>query len=121
MGTLDTAPVAISATTTASTIRHAAARAAFEGAAGAVTLASGPVLRGKGQQTVPMKDRVIIAMPGGGGLGNPRRRPVAVVVDDVRQGLISAEAAQRDYGVALNDDGMLDETRTAKLRALAAE
>ena len=38
------------------------------------TLASGKVLRGKGLQTVPSKDRVIIAMPGGGGLGNPRKR-----------------------------------------------
>ena len=46
------------------------------GTAGRVTLASGKMLRGKGQQTVPSKDRVIIAMPGGGGLGNPRKRPV---------------------------------------------
>ena len=84
-------------------------------------LTSGKVLRGKGQQTVPQKDRVIIAMPGGGGLGNPRRRAVAAVADDVRQGFISAEAARRDYGVAVNDDGSVDEAETAKLRALAAE
>jgi N-methylhydantoinase B len=121
VGTLDKAPFAISAYY--DRIEHPARgrEGGLAGAAGAVTLQSGPVLRGKGQQTVPQKDRVIIAMPGGGGLGNPRRRPVAVVADDVRQGFISAEAARRDYGVAVNDDGTVDETQTAKLRALAAE
>jgi N-methylhydantoinase B len=91
------------------------------GAAGQVRLASGKVLRGKGQQTVPLDDRVIIEMPGGGGLGNPRRRPVAVVASDVKLGFISAEAARRDYGVAVNDDGTVDQAETAKLRAVAAE
>ena len=89
--------------------------------AGRVALDSGKTLRGMGQQTVPHKDRLIIAMPGGGGLGNPRRRQVAAVADDVRQGFISAEAARRDYGVAVNDDGTVDEAETAKLRAIAAE
>ena len=108
-------------TTTASTIRRAAAKAASAGIAGSLTLSSGKVLRGKGLQTVPSKDRVIIAMPGGGGLGNPRKRPAAVVAEDVRQGFISSEAARRDYGVAVNDDGTVDEAETAKLRAIAAE
>jgi N-methylhydantoinase B len=39
----------------------------------------------------------------------------------VRQGFISSEAARRDYGVAVNDDGTVDEAGTAKLRAVAAE
>jgi N-methylhydantoinase B len=39
----------------------------------------------------------------------------------VRQGFISSEAARRDYGVAVNDDGTVDEAETAKLRAIAAE
>jgi N-methylhydantoinase B len=64
---------------------------------------------------------VIIAMPGGGGLGNPRRRAVTAVADDVRQGFISPDAARRDYGVAVNDDGSVNEPETAKLRAIAAE
>ena len=33
----------------------------------------------------------------------------------------SPEAARRDYGVAVNDDGSVDETETTKLRAIAAE
>ena len=92
----------------------------LNGTAGSLTLSSGKVLRGKGQQTVPSKDRVIIAMPGGGGLGNPRKRPAAVVAEDVRQGFISSEAARRDYGVAVNDDGTVDEAETAKLRAASS-
>ncbi|TMJ26736.1 MAG: hydantoinase B/oxoprolinase family protein, partial [Alphaproteobacteria bacterium] len=55
------------------------------------------------------------------GLGNPRRRAVAAVADDVRQGFISPDAARRDYGVAVNDDGSVDDGETAKLRAVAAE
>ena len=66
-------------------------------------------------------ERVVIEMPGGGGLGNPRRRPAGVVARDVREGFISAAAARRDYGVAVGDDGSLDDAETAKLRALAAE
>ena len=60
-----------------------------------------------GQQTVPQKDRVIISMPGGGGLGNPRRRAVDAVAQDVREGFISAESARRDYGVAITAGGLL--------------
>jgi N-methylhydantoinase B len=91
------------------------------GAAGIVSLASGRKLRGMGVQTVPKDDRVIIRMPGGGGLGNPRQRQASVVADDVRMGFISAESAKRDYGVAVNDDGSVNQVETSKLRALAAE
>ena len=79
------------------------------------------MLRGKGLQTVPSKDRGDHRHAGRGGLGNPRKRPAAVVAEDVRQGFISSEAARRDYGVAVNDDGTVDEAETAKLRAIAAE
>src|SRR5258706_3349067 len=47
-----------------------------DGTRGAVRLGSGATLRGKGQQTVPKGDRVVIEMPGGGGLGDPKRRPL---------------------------------------------
>ena len=79
VGTLDKAPFALSAYY--DRIDHPARgrEGGKNGLAGRLTLASGKVLRGKGLQTVTPKDRVIIAMPGGGGLGDPRRRPVAVV------------------------------------------
>jgi N-methylhydantoinase B len=89
------------------------------GAAGEVSLASGRKLRGKGEQTVPRGDRVIIAMPGGGGLGDPRGRDVAAVASDVRLGLVSPEAARRDYAVVVAPNGTVDRAATAALRAAA--
>jgi N-methylhydantoinase B len=43
----------------------------------------------------------------GGGWGDPRERPVERVVDDVRNGYITAEQARRHYGVAM-DAGTLE-------------
>ncbi|MBI3513768.1 MAG: hydantoinase B/oxoprolinase family protein, partial [Proteobacteria bacterium] len=83
-----------------------------DGKPGAVRLGSGAALRGKGQQTVPKGDRVVIEMPGGGGLGDPKQRSVQRVVADVRAGLVSREAAARDYGVVIAADGALDRAAT---------
>jgi N-methylhydantoinase B len=92
-----------------------------DGLAGAVRLTSGATLRGKGQQTVPRGDRVVIEMPGGGGLGDPRQRPVERVLADVRAGLVSREAAARDYGVVIAADGALDRAATEARRSAAAD
>ena len=121
VGTLDTAPFAISAYYDRIDHPPRGRDGGQDGMAGILALESGKKLRGMGQQTIPQKDRLIISMPGGGGLGNPRKRAAASVADDVRQGFISSDAARRDYGVAVNDDGAIDEAETAKLRQLAAE
>jgi N-methylhydantoinase B len=63
-----------------------------------VSLASGQVLRGKGQQTIPPGERLRLELPGGGGFGDPRERNPEDVAADVRNGLVSAEAAERIYG-----------------------
>lgn len=76
-----------------------------EGARGRVRLASGAELKGKGRQGVPAGDRLILEMPGGGGLGDARARDPEAVARDVRAGLVSREAAERDYGVVVHDDG----------------
>jgi N-methylhydantoinase B len=56
--------------------------------------------------------------PGGGGYGDPRTRDPARVLRDVRDGIVSAAAAERDYRVAIAGDGRsIDEARTAELRA----
>jgi N-methylhydantoinase B len=39
---------------------------------------------------------------GGGGYGNPHKRPAAKVQQDVRDGVVSVEQARSDYGVAIN-------------------
>src|SRR5688500_20042530 len=58
--------------------------------------------------------------PGGGGFGDPRTRDPARVLRDVRDGVVSAVTAERDYAVAIAEDGRsINETRTAALRAAA--
>jgi N-methylhydantoinase B len=60
--------------------------------------------------------RVRLETPGGGGFGDPKTREPARVARDVRLGLVSREAARRDYGVALTADGGVDDAATAALR-----
>ncbi len=88
-----------------------------DGAAGGVRLGSGGVLAGKGTQTIPPGDRVVIEMPGGGGLGDPLTRDAAAVAADLRAGLVSPGAARAAYGVALDSAGAVDAEATARLRA----
>lgn len=56
---------------------------------------------------------------GGGGYGDPRRRSAELVAREVRDGLLSPEAALGDYGVVLADpaDGLVDWAATERLRA----
>lgn len=56
---------------------------------------------------------------GGGGYGNPYKRPAEKVAEEVRSGFISLGAAERDYGVIVNADTFEpDESRTVKLRGV---
>ncbi|MBV9117776.1 MAG: hydantoinase B/oxoprolinase family protein, partial [Acetobacteraceae bacterium] len=74
-----------------------------DGAPGAVRLKSGARLRTKGFQTIPDGDRLILELPGGGGMGDPASRDPALVARDVRDGLVSAEAARALYKHADGD------------------
>ena len=57
-------------------------------------------------------DQIRLTMPGGGGYGNPRERPVERVVRDVEEGFVSREAARQYYGVEVVErDGGLEGTR----------
>jgi N-methylhydantoinase B len=53
---------------------------------------------------------------GGGGYGDSKERPAEKVAAEVKNGVISPEAARRDYGVAVGPEGELDQTETARLR-----
>ncbi|MFM8556946.1 MAG: hydantoinase B/oxoprolinase family protein [Betaproteobacteria bacterium] len=90
-----------------------------DGMIGKLHKGSGQPLRGKGQQTIPAGDSFVMEAPGGGGLGDPLRRDPMRVAEDVRAGLVSREAAEREYGVALNDQGQLDHEETRRLRQRA--
>ena len=63
--------------------------------------------------------RLRLESPGGGGYGDAFERAPDAVAEDVRLGYVSCEAAARDYGVALNDAGHVDEAATTAQRAAA--
>jgi N-methylhydantoinase B len=47
---------------------------------------------------VPAGDRLIVELPGGGGLGDPAKRAPERLRADVEAGLVTPEGAARDYG-----------------------
>jgi N-methylhydantoinase B len=62
--------------------------------------------------------RVVMNSPAGGGVGDPARRDPEAVLRDVRDGVVSPEAAREVYRVALAADGRaVDREATAGLRA----
>jgi N-methylhydantoinase B len=91
----------------------------MNGAPGVVRLKSGPRLRTKGYQIIPDGDRLILELPGGGGMGEARTRDPLLVARDVRAGLVSREAARDFYKVACTDEDALDKAETARLRSEA--
>jgi N-methylhydantoinase B len=92
-----------------------------DGAKGRVSLKSGKQMRGKGRQSIPPDDRLVLELPGGAGFGNPRARDAQRVARDVKNGYITRQSAETLYGVVVRDDFSVDEEGTARLRAKAAE
>lgn len=68
--------------------------------------------------TLPADARIMLVGGGGGGWGAPMERDPEAVLRDVIAGYVSADAAQRDYGVVINAgrDGV-DLEATRRLRA----
>ncbi len=60
-----------------------------DGAAGWVGLDDGTLLRTKGYQVIPKGRRLLLKLPGGGGMGNPAERDPALVARDKADGLVS--------------------------------
>lgn len=60
-------------------------------------------------------DTFVAVGPSGGGYGDPLERPVEQVLEDVLDGLISAETAARDYAVIIRD-GRIDPEATGRAR-----
>ena len=71
------------------------------GAGGWVGLddANGTVLRTKGFQVIPKGRRLVLQLPGGGGMGDPKARDPELVRQDVADGLVSEQAARQLYGI----------------------
>ncbi|WP_410620744.1 hydantoinase B/oxoprolinase family protein [Amycolatopsis sp. cmx-8-4] len=99
------------------------------GSPGRFGLRGGTDLPVKSRVTLAAESVVDVTLPGGGGYGPPRERPVAAVLTDVVEGYVSAEAAREVYGVEvrylgnadtlvrLPEDYVVDEEQTARLRA----
>ena len=69
------------------------------GANGAVALASGKVLKGKGFQLVSPGERLVIKTPGGGGMGPASERYKKATLRDLQDERISPETARSVYGI----------------------
>jgi N-methylhydantoinase B/oxoprolinase/acetone carboxylase alpha subunit len=69
-------------------------------------------------------DEVMIESAGGGGYGMPRVRNAELVLQDVRDGFVSIEAARREYGVVIRGNGSgleLDRESTTEARGGAEQ
>ncbi|HVY60619.1 MAG TPA: hydantoinase B/oxoprolinase family protein, partial [Planctomycetota bacterium] len=72
-------------------------------------------------KTLPAGAALEVAVPSGGGYGDPFERDPELVLSDVLDGFTTAELAERDYGVAIDlDRKAVDLERTAELRAARA-
>ncbi len=90
------------------------------GANGKIELVSGKQLPPKAHSSIPVGDRLRVSMPGGGGYGDPMKRDADKVAEDVMLGLVSRDAAEKIYGVALTADFKVDAAETARLRTKVA-
>ena len=55
---------------------------------------------GKCQLRVEPGERLIFDTPGGGGFGDPAARDPLLLAEDISNGIVTAQAARRDYGAA---------------------
>ena len=66
--------------------------------------------------TLNAGDRFVCVGPAGGGYGDPFQRDPTRVLMDVKDGVVSRQSAERDYGVAITKELILDDSATAALR-----
>lgn len=87
------------------------------GGTGRLRASNSVKLQPKTTQTVAADTIVTLEMPGGGGFGPPLERDPARVLDDVRNGYVSAAVARSDYGVVIDEvHWRVDEQATAAVR-----
>jgi len=98
------------------------------GAPGAVTMDDGKKLHAKALRDLLAADVVHVDLPGGGGYGDPFKRDAEKVLWDVIEGYVTADEAEKKYGVAIRFNGNgqdlvklpgdwhIDTARTAVLR-----
>lgn len=72
-----------------------------DGARGDFRLSDGSHVDPKLQRRLAPDTEILLSLPGGGGYGSPLERDPSAVLDDVVQGHVSIESAERDYGVVV--------------------
>ena len=78
-----------------------------------------PTGKTSGHVTLEEGDGFLVEVGGGGGFWDPFERDPERVLADVRSGYVSLEAARREYGVVIHQDGRrfeLDHKATEELR-----
>jgi N-methylhydantoinase B len=90
------------------------------GAPGEFQLVDGTLLNAKQTVELSPDQLLVIGLPGGGGVGNPRERDPELVRQDVLDGLVSLDQAREAYAVVFSADGTVDAADTARLRVPAA-
>ena len=86
------------------------------GSSGGLWLNDKPVDHGVYRRIFP-GDRVRFALYGGGGYGDPLKRLPEKVISDIKEGYVSNESGEIDYGVVLCDDKIeVDAEATNSLR-----
>ena len=84
---------------------------------------------GRAQPVLGMSDNIVVEeneicrviTTGGGGWGDPLKRETEMVAYDVTTGLVSVDAARKDYGVIVAKEGHVYVADTAATDALRAE
>lgn len=90
-----------------------------QGAAGDVQLDDGTRLTPKGKHTIPAERTLMLKLPGGGGYGSAYARPPELVLQDVRNGLVSCAQAEALYGVVIDQrTWTVDAEATTQRRAV---
>ena len=94
----EAAPFSISAATF-DRIRNAAQGrdGGMPGCLGVARWGSGEPLPDKGIHVIKTGDSLVLELPGGGGFGQPGKRDRALLEADIAAGLVTLEAARRDY------------------------
>ncbi len=87
------------------------------GALGHVSLSTGAVLHPKDRYYLLPGQRIQLQLPGGGGFYPPKERAADRVLDDVIQGYVSIDAAEKEYGVVIQPETLeIDWERTNQNR-----
>ncbi len=76
-----------------------------DGAKAIVQFSTGEIITRKGTRDLEPDVEIYLDLPGGGGLGDPALRDPADIERDIRNQIVTREAAERDYDVTITEAG----------------